>query len=276
MKPQFVLILFIAFMLRCSAESFSQTTDSAVAKIDTSSEIVAPPEEETDESSKADTDLIKQNISIKSDSILDYKKRKEFAYIYNLDSLLKQSSKLIIDTINIDNLNRAKPSKKSGDSIPESTQSTGSIFDNGFIKIFLWILAISFIVFVLYKLFLGEGMFRKEPVSRKAEEVPEETRLEPSGYDKLINEAIANKNYRLAIRYHYLQALQNLNVAGAIHFSTDKTNYEYVRELSNKVYQNNFASITLNYEYVWYGHFDIDEAVFSRLQKDYRAFNQKI
>jgi hypothetical protein len=85
-----------------------------------------------------------------------------------------------------------------------------------------------------------------------------------------------NKNYRLAIRYSYLQTLQKLSGSGLLQFSADKTNYQYVNELHGKPYQNDFAAITLNYEYVWYGKFEIGEDVYNRLFSDYKSFHQKL
>ena len=85
-----------------------------------------------------------------------------------------------------------------------------------------------------------------------------------------------NKNYRLAVRYSYLQTLQTLAGSGLVQFSADKTNYQYVNELSGKPYQNDFAALTLNYEYVWYGNFDIKEDVYNRLLKEYQSFHQKL
>lgn len=85
-----------------------------------------------------------------------------------------------------------------------------------------------------------------------------------------------NKNYRLAIRYLYLQALQNLSGKGALQLLTNKTNNEYITELRGKLYQNDFAAITLSYEYVWYGKFDISEDTYNRLMREYNSLQQKL
>jgi hypothetical protein len=70
--------------------------------------------------------------------------------------------------------------------------------------------------------------------------------------------------------------LQKLSGSGLLQFSADKTNYQYVNELHGKPYQNDFAAITLNYEYVWYGKFEIGEDVYNRLFSDYKSFHQKL
>ncbi len=268
MKYRLLIPALIFVLLHCSniVLSQSQSIDSDRVKESTQSEEVT-----------VDSIVIRQNITISDDSIRDYKKRKEFAYIYNLDSFLQHSAKLKIDTINPDNFNRLKPAKNRRINKAKSISEPGpGIFDIGFVKIILWLLAIGFIVFILYKLFLGEAMFKKAPAKNKVVKKEEEVSLDPSGYNLLVNEAIQNKNFRLAIRYLYLEALQNLTQAGAIQFSPDKTNYEYVRELLNKSYQNEFASLTLNYEYVWYGRFDINEDLFGILRKEFNQFHQKI
>ena len=95
-------------------------------------------------------------------------------------------------------------------------------------------------------------------------------------YDKLIDQSITSKNYRLAIRYLYLKSLQKLTEKGAIIFAVDKTNYQYVRELSGKLYKNTFATLTLNYEYVWYGEFEIDQIIFFKLQTEFKQFYNQI
>ena len=138
-------------------------------------------------------------------------------------------------------------------------------------------MAVLFIGFILYKLFLTENFFRKTPRKFKiTEQEPEEKGITSSEYEKLINDAIRNKDFRSAIRYLYLQTLQKLSISGFIQLSPDKTNYEYVKELSGKVHQNEFASLTLNYEYVWYGKFNIDQKIFNRLQKDFNQYQQKL
>ena len=134
-----------------------------------------------------------------------------------------------------------------------------------------------FIAFILYKLFLTESIFRKTTRRHDvSSQPPEEMVITPSAYERLINDAIIDKDFRSAIRYLYLQTLQRLSMTGLIQSSPDKTNYEYVKELSGRIHQNEFASLTLNYEYVWYGKFNIDQEIFNRLQKEFKQYHQKL
>jgi hypothetical protein len=139
-------------------------------------------------------------------------------------------------------------------------------------------MAIFLIVFLINKLFLGENFFRRNGAYQKTSvtQKEEDINTDPSAYDKMISQVVMNKNYRLAIRYLYLQALQNLSGKGALQLSTDKTNNEYITELRGKPYQNDFAAITLSYEYVWYGKFDISEDTYNRLMREYHSLQQKL
>jgi hypothetical protein len=81
-------------------------------------------------------------------------------------------------------------------------------------------------------------------------------------YDQLISQEIENGNLNLAVRYLYLQLLQTLSRHQIIHWQKDKTNREYVRELSQSDFYLDFKSVTHTYEYVWYGKFQLTMQVF--------------
>ena len=77
-------------------------------------------------------------------------------------------------------------------------------------------------------------------------------------------------------RYLYLQSLKKLSDNELILFSPDKTNRIYVKELSDRIYQSEFAYLTLNYEYVWYGKFAINLSRYEQLKEQFILFNKKI
>ncbi len=91
-------------------------------------------------------------------------------------------------------------------------------------------------------------------------------------FDKAVDEAINQRNFRLAIRLLYLQTLKHLTDAGRIAYKPDKTNRQYVYDLANSPYQSDFENLTRQFEFVWYGDFPVDEARFSILQNLFRAF----
>ena len=212
-----------------------------------------------------DTTVYYTHFPISKDTVNAWKKNKNFAYVQYLDSLLKAE--------------KLKQKKQEEDNIQSSSTSSwlDRLFASKGLQIFLWVIAGSFIVFILYNLFLADGVFRRS--SKKADTslpiVEEELINHESDFDAMIRIAVQSGNYRLAIRYHYLQTLHLLAVKNQIQLAADKTNYQYVKELSNKNYQNDFAAITLNYEYVWYGEFSIDESVYGKLKNALMSFNNK-
>ncbi len=78
-------------------------------------------------------------------------------------------------------------------------------------------------------------------------------------FPTLIARALESKEYRYAVRLQYLQLLKNLTLKGIIIWKPEKTNREYLRELSNKPAYASFLKINRIFEYVWYGEIVIDK-----------------
>ena len=144
---------------------------------------------------------------------------------------------------------------------------------------FLWFLVIGSSIAILI-LFLASSnikIFRKKPASipTETEEVTEET-IFGLHYEKEIEKAIANKNFRLAIRLWYLRILKELAEKELIRYKQDRTNREYVRQLQDTAYYKSFHHLTRSFEYVWYGKFELSPDVFDLLQKDFLTFKQQL
>ena len=263
------LVIGSMLILFCSTKLLAQDNYETDSLEVTAGDLI-PPE------SAADTVLNKYEFE-KHDLVQAYKKDRDFAYMKYLDSLLRNTKDLQVDTFSV-----GDASSSEGREVRQNPRRINvpqvNIFSNSIVKIILWILAAFLIGFIIYKLFLGENFFRRSRSYKNMSGTGKEgdDMSDPSAYDKLVAQAVLNKNYRLAIRYLYLQTLQKLSAVGSLQFAADKTNYQYVNELGGTPYQNDFAALTLNYEYVWYGKFDINEDVYKRLSVDYRSFNQKI
>lgn len=109
------------------------------------------------------------------------------------------------------------------------------------------------LLFILWKstfsrMFKGEA---KELQGLSFADLPED--IEGIQIDRLIEEAFLNGNYRLAIRWSFLKLLQGLNKQGQIAWQPAKTNMEYQQELKDSRVKDNFMSLSLVFEYVWYG-----------------------
>lgn len=150
----------------------------------------------------------------------------------------------------------------------------------GYLAVFLEILPYLLLALFLYlviRFFVNSNMYgigknKKNPNVVSLSE--EEHIIKNEDIQQLIKNALADKNYRLAIRYYYLYILQLLSERELIDWQQQKTNDDYITELSESTLKNDFGKATLLYDYVWYGEFDIDheryqkaEVVFNSLKK---------
>lgn len=221
-------------------------------------------EEVTPEEEIYDTILKVYPITISADSIQYWKNKKEFAYLKNLDSLLEASQKEE-DQVNMKD-----------NSVRPNLSWLDLLFNGVFFRLLLWGMAGIFIVIVLYQLFKNKGMFKQRTVKSVDEEVADtEENILEQDFDNLILKAKAKEDYRLATRYQFLKTLQRLKEKELIEFSLEKTNSLYVREVPDK-WRNDFARLILNYEYVWYGKFDLTLQQYELLLQKYTSFNEKI
>ncbi|WP_417238693.1 hypothetical protein [Bizionia sp.] len=95
-------------------------------------------------------------------------------------------------------------------------------------------------------------------------------------FENLIKTALKESNYRLATRYLYLKSLKNLTNKNIIDWHYDKTNSDYLNEISDDGIKQLFKRISYIYDYVWYGEFAIDEQAFNRNQDDFSTLNKRI
>ena len=82
-------------------------------------------------------------------------------------------------------------------------------------------------------------------------------------FDNLINGALSENNFNLAIRYVYLKSLSSLAKKGMINLKDWKSPYDYERELQGEaaLFYKEMARL---FEYVWYGDFDAGEEEYNR------------
>jgi hypothetical protein len=98
----------------------------------------------------------------------------------------------------------------------------------------------------------------------------------PQNYDALARAAIAAGNWREAVRMRYLHTLQLLEAKQLIAPGKDKTNMDYLRELSSTTWHKPFAKLTLHYEYIWYGQQPLNDGQFSQLEDQFSAFKKSL
>ncbi len=154
-----------------------------------------------------------------------------------------------------------------------SGKVTGNLINFLFI-----LLGASALVFLILKL-LGMDMMQIFTGKNSTIEIPYHESLEnihEISFEEEIEKAIANRNFRLAVRLLYLNCLKKLSDAGAIQWKADKTNLAYLYEIQNPEQQQKFGLLTRQFEYVWYGDFKVNQEHFQQIRNSFQQFNPKL
>ena len=85
-----------------------------------------------------------------------------------------------------------------------------------------------------------------------------------------MKEAIKNAQFRLAVRYYYLNELRKLDELNIISYEYQKTNRDYYEEIKDEKIRQHFFEITKLYEFIWYGSFKVSEKDFWLAEKGFK------
>lgn len=91
-----------------------------------------------------------------------------------------------------------------------------------------------------------------------------------------LDEAIARKDYKEAVRLFYNITLKGLNDASLIQFRGQKTNSQYIREVNGIVVKEPFKNLTYYFEYIFYGDFEASEFVFNKTKEHFSELEDLI
>ncbi|RDK87081.1 DUF4129 domain-containing protein [Marinirhabdus gelatinilytica] len=134
---------------------------------------------------------------------------------------------------------------------------------------------LAFVVWLFYKLNPGAKLMQ----SKEKPDVfftEEEEIIKTRDIQKLIDKALANNNYRLAVRYYYLLILKRLTDAELIEYEFDKTNSDYFAEIASENLNTGFRKATNIYDYIWYGNFTVTETDFNKAQTIFNNLEKSI
>jgi hypothetical protein len=209
----------------------------------------------------------------------------EEATTYYPDTLKRELRSIVYDSVQAVSADKGFYYKRYMDSLLRATQFrpqksrrpvnlSGTDFFSSIFGIFFWIIAIGLFTYLVYRLFLSNSSFFSRNRKNIAADITVAREEDTSDPDSLLRNAIKSGNYRLAVRYLYLQSLKRLSEKKFIEINTNKTNYEYVTEIRRHKFANEFASLTLQYEYVWYGEYPVDERLFEQIQSGFTQFNK--
>lgn len=160
---------------------------------------------------------------------------------------------------------QVKQEENTGRGLLKLLEAIVSFFSSTAGKALIWIVVASLVLLIVFRIFKlnGNVLFaRKDKKLGNAGGDESADDYVPDNWEQSIAEAAKAGNYRLAVRHGYRYLLSILSEKELIRFQTAKTNYQYTYELSGTQWHQPFVQLTRQYEYAWYGGFDIEQEQF--------------
>lgn len=117
-------------------------------------------------------------------------------------------------------------------------------------------------------LFFGAGAKQKYQVL--------EENIHEMDFDKLIQEAVQQNDFRRGVRLLFLYALKMLSDRHMIHWEVGKTNHDYLAEVKSGEVKPGFSRLSYFFDYAWYGNFAISRQTFEQAQDAFSQLKGKL
>lgn len=144
------------------------------------------------------------------------------------------------------------------------------------LRILFWTLLILAAALFIYKVL---QMNRASPFSRGSVNIAytvDQENIHEIDFQKSLNDAVASKNYRLAVRLWYLQILKTLSDKKFIDWQINKTNTDYQHEVREKAFAADFNKVTRLFDSVWYGNREVHEDEYFIINNDFESFKSSL
>lgn len=100
--------------------------------------------------------------------------------------------------------------------------------------------------------------------------------IESINFEKLINQAEKQEDWRLYTRFQFLLLLQRLDKLSLIEWSKNKTNQNYAIELQLTNYKSDFNNCRIIFEKVWYGEKQTTAELIEDIRLAFSNLNKKL
>lgn len=157
-----------------------------------------------------------------------------------------------------------------------------SLFENatttGFGRMLMYLLAgaiVVVIIMMLLKVDAFKVFYAGADQGKQGYKVFDEN-IHEMNFEKLIQEAIDKKEFRLATRLVFLHALKLLSDKHLIEFNPGKTNHDYVEELEKGELKTGLNELSFYFDYAWYGNFTVSETQFQKIKGTFSEWREKI
>ena len=157
-------------------------------------------------------------------------------------------------------------------------QALGDENTSNLVKWTIYIICGAVILYVILKLTntnIRGLIYNQSQRGRLAFQESEEN-IHQLDFATLLKEAIAKQDYNRAIRLYYLRTLKTLSDKNIIDWRINKTNHDYVQELSNTDLSSGFRRLTILFEYICYGDFHMNQADFEEASAQFNTFDEQV
>jgi hypothetical protein len=137
--------------------------------------------------------------------------------------------------------------------------------------LFLSIALLLWVLYIITKNFKSKNIINKSPFLYNYE-APEKEELMQLQINEPFNDAVAKKDFALAYRLKYLNALKLLVLKNIILYKKHSTNYELMLQIKPKEIQSLFNKLTFNFDGIWYGEMLLTEESFNELMIVFNQF----
>lgn len=153
------------------------------------------------------------------------------------------------------------------------------IAENSMIQLLLYLLILIVIILIILGLiyvFGSQSRDRDTRISQSSSDhiIPE--RIEDLKVLPLIEQALAEGDYRMALRLRFLEILKAYHEKAIIKWMPDKTNRDYLSELKDHNSRNPLSAVIQIYERSWYGHHEVSKELYEKYSPRFEALTQQI
>ncbi|TDN82385.1 uncharacterized protein DUF4129 [Salegentibacter sp. 24] len=139
----------------------------------------------------------------------------------------------------------------------------------------LLVLVLGLITWLFIRLNPGNAVMA-EPLMGKVNLKKEEDIVRSADISSLVNKAIEEENYRLAVRFLYLKSLRLLDQKEHISYRFQKTNQDYINEIYKTEIKDQFTKITRLYDFIWYGDFELSKGRFEKANREFTLMENNL
>jgi len=139
-----------------------------------------------------------------------------------------------------------------------------------------YIIAAAILIFAIYILSKGGLRTFLHGSPRSLGEVaPVEEDIREMDLPALIAEAEAKGDLRRAIRLHYLLVLRKLVDRGVLDWSPDRTDHDYLAQISDPATRQRFAQVARVFQWTWYGRAPLAAERYAELRRPFIQFEEQ-